>query len=467
LEERGEPPALLAVTHPASYGEYKLDLMRQMVRQAEVGDALFLPEPVAAALHYASQERIEAGATIAVYDFGGGTFDAAVLRKTMEGSFEILGRPEGIERLGGIDFDEAVFAHVAETLGRAAIEGDGGAAARTAIGRLREECRGAKESLSSDTETTIQILLPAVQTEVRLTRAELENLVRPRVRETAAVLERTVRSAGLAMEDVDRILLVGGSSRIPLVAQLLREVTGRPISRDTHPKHTIALGAALYAREQLANAAAATAETAAIEPAAPAVATPPDAGSPPPPIPAAPPSHAPTAPVAISVTSAPAVQTETLAPPAQRRAQPAAVSPGGGGRSGGRKRMLLGGLAVALIVVAAGAAAALVFGGGSAGASAKITDIQVSNGAYQVWFQASGFTPSETGNRVHFFWDSVSPDDAGEPGAGPWMAYWGASPVAVASVSQRPASASRLCVLVADSGSAVKKGSGNCWSLPR
>ena len=246
-DERGEPPSLIAVTHPASYGDYKLDLLRQMVRQAEAGEAVFIPEPVAAAVHYASQERIEPGSTVAVYDFGGGTFDAAVLRKTDAGSFEILGRPEGLERLGGIDFDEAVFSHVAETLGRAALEGDGGATARAAIGRLREECRDAKESLSADTEATIPVLLPAIQTEVRLTRAELEDIVRPRVRETAAALDRSVRSAGLEIGDIDRILLVGGSSRIPLVGQVLREMTGRPISRDAHPKHAIALGAARFA----------------------------------------------------------------------------------------------------------------------------------------------------------------------------------------------------------------------------
>ena len=92
-DERGEPPSLIAVTHPASYGDYKLDLLRQMVRQAEAGEAVFIPEPVAAAVHYASQERIEPGSTVAVYDFGGGTFDAAVLRKTDAGSFDP--RPPG------------------------------------------------------------------------------------------------------------------------------------------------------------------------------------------------------------------------------------------------------------------------------------------------------------------------------------------------------------------------------------
>src|SRR5262249_26787764 len=146
--------------------------------------------------------------------------------------------PEGLERLGGVDFDEAVFSHVAETVGRAVLAGDGGSSARTAVARLRDDCRGAKESLSADTEATIPVMLPALQTDVRITRAELEEIVRPRVRETCAALERAVRSASLEFGDLDRILLVGGSSRMPIVGQMVRELTGRPVSRDTHPKHT-------------------------------------------------------------------------------------------------------------------------------------------------------------------------------------------------------------------------------------
>ena len=76
-----------------------------------------MPEPVAAATWYAQAERLAPGRTIAVYDLGGGTFDATVLRRRADGGFESLGRTEGIERLGGIDVDEAVFGYVLRTLG--------------------------------------------------------------------------------------------------------------------------------------------------------------------------------------------------------------------------------------------------------------------------------------------------------------------------------------------------------------
>ena len=119
-----------------------------------------------------------------------------------------------------------------------------------AIARLREECRRAKEALSSDTDTTIQVVLPGLQTEMRLTREEFEEMIRPRITETIAALGRAAKSAGLGFDGVDRILLVGGSSRIPLVAEMVREATGRPIAVDAHPKHSMALGAAFVAEQR-------------------------------------------------------------------------------------------------------------------------------------------------------------------------------------------------------------------------
>ena len=103
--------AHIAVCHPANWGPYKLDLLMQAVRMADVNVDRYLTEPEAAAISWAAAERVASGHVVAVYDLGGGTFDAAVLRKT-DHDFEILGEPEGIERLGGVDFDQALLAHV-------------------------------------------------------------------------------------------------------------------------------------------------------------------------------------------------------------------------------------------------------------------------------------------------------------------------------------------------------------------
>jgi molecular chaperone DnaK len=110
-ERMGEAPERLVLTHPANWGPYKLELLEQVATLAGVGSADRVPEPLAAAAQYASQTRIEVDDIVAVYDLGGGTFDACVLRKDHHG-FSILGKPEGIEHLGGIDFDEALFQHV-------------------------------------------------------------------------------------------------------------------------------------------------------------------------------------------------------------------------------------------------------------------------------------------------------------------------------------------------------------------
>jgi molecular chaperone DnaK len=244
----GGQPSRLCICHPANWGPYKRELLTNAVRMADIDvPTTFVTEPEAAAVFYAQQQRVEPGATVAVYDLGGGTFDAAVLRKTAHG-FELLGQPEGIERLGGIDIDAAVFAHVQQAIGEALSELDeDDPAALAAVARLREECVEAKEALSTDTDVSIPVLLPNLSTEVRLTRAELEAMVRPTLHSTIEALRRALRSAGVEPEDLHSVLLVGGSSRMPIVAQLVGAELGRPVAVDAHPKHAIALGAAWLA----------------------------------------------------------------------------------------------------------------------------------------------------------------------------------------------------------------------------
>jgi molecular chaperone DnaK len=242
---RGGPPDVLTLTHPANWGPYKRELFGQIPGLADLGRVRMVTEPEAAAAHYARNERLSAGSLVAVYDLGGGTFDATVLRTARNG-FEILGRPEGVEGIGGIDFDEAVYAHVDRALDGAvaALDPADPAATRSAI-RLRRECVLAKEALSADTETTIPVLLPDVQTEVRLTRSEFEDMVRPALGATIASLRRALGSASVEPGQLATVLLVGGSSRIPLVSQLVSAELGRPTSVDAHPKHAVVLGAAV------------------------------------------------------------------------------------------------------------------------------------------------------------------------------------------------------------------------------
>jgi molecular chaperone DnaK len=320
----GGKPSATCISYPANWGPYKTDLMRQAVRMADLdGPILYTTEPEAAAVSYAQQQRIDPGAIVAVYDLGGGTFDAAVLRKTGIG-FEILGRPEGIERLGGIDFDAAVFGHVQGAIGGKLAELDeDDTTAIAAVARLREECVNAKEALSSDTDTTIPVLLPHFATEVRLTRAEFEAMVRPALYGSVEALKRAIRSAERTPEDLHSILLVGGSSRMPIVAQLVAAEFNRPVAVDAHPKHAVALGASWLAGGTPAQSRGPAAGRAAAPPrSAPAR-------------PAAPPARpAPSAPVVApsrSVPTAPAPGSAAVAPPSHARpptsSRPVSVPP--------------------------------------------------------------------------------------------------------------------------------------------
>ncbi len=235
----------VAVTHPANWGLYKQDLLTQGIRAAGLERFSLLTEPQAAAVFYASQERVEPGTVVAVYDLGGGTFDVAVLRKGEMG-FEILGSPEGLDRLGGIDFDEAVFQHVLRSLGGSLDELDpDDPAVVGAVSRLRHDCVEAKEVLSTDVDVVIPVILPGMQSQVRLTRPEFEAMIRPSLADSIEGMRRALRSAGVEPAALNRVLLVGGSSRIPLVAQMVGAALARPVAIDAHPKHAVALGAAL------------------------------------------------------------------------------------------------------------------------------------------------------------------------------------------------------------------------------
>ena len=251
-EREGGPAAQIAVTHPAAWGSHKKDLLTAALAAQGLRVTL-LAEPQAAAFHYATQERVASGSTIAVYDLGGGTFDAAVVRKADRSEaafgatgFGLLGRPEGLDRLGGIDFDDVVFDHVREGLPAAFSDlDDTDTGVLSAVARVRRECTEAKEALSADTDVSIPVLLPAGGGSVRLHRTEFESMIRPQVEETVDALRSAVHSAGCRPGELSAVLLVGGSSRIPLVAQLVSEGLARPVAVDTDPKNAIAKGAAL------------------------------------------------------------------------------------------------------------------------------------------------------------------------------------------------------------------------------
>ncbi|WP_367130907.1 Hsp70 family protein [Saccharothrix sp. HUAS TT1] len=239
----GESLDEVRLTHPAQWGPTRRNVLLSAARLAGVScEVVLVPEPVAAASHYAS---LSVGQALAVYDLGAGTFDVAIVGATQSG-FTVLAE-DGLPDLGGLDVDQALLEHV----GRQVSHRDPAAwqrllrpestADRRARRTLQEDVRAAKESLSRHAHT--EVPMPEPFEDVLVNRSDLEALVRPSMMRSVELLESTIRSTGMAPNQLAGIYLVGGSSRIPLVATMIAEqVRIVPTSLD-QPETSVALGA--------------------------------------------------------------------------------------------------------------------------------------------------------------------------------------------------------------------------------
>jgi actin-like ATPase involved in cell morphogenesis len=244
----GAKPDEARLTHPAQWGPVRRTVLLSAARQAGLSSTVTLvPEPVAAAAHFASfpGQTLSQGQALAVYDLGAGTFDVAVIGVNGSG-FTVLAEA-GLPDLGGLDVDQALLEHVGrqvshrepsrwQRLLRPETTGD-----RRAQRALREDVKAAKEALSSHQQT--EVPMPEPFEDVLVTRSELESLVRPNLLRSVELLAGTVRSAGAAPDRLAGIYLVGGSSRIPLVATLIAEQLKVVPTTLDQPETAVALGA--------------------------------------------------------------------------------------------------------------------------------------------------------------------------------------------------------------------------------
>ena len=511
-ERQGGPPNAVTIAHPANWGPYKRELLEQAATVAGVTGARFVTEPEAAAVHFAAGERVDEGGIVAVYDLGGGTFDAAVMRRVGD-RFVTMGEPQGIERLGGIDFDEAVMSHVRATVGDALTQLDGNdPVVRSGMIRLRGDCIAAKEALSADSEAVIPVLLPGLQTQVRITRPEFENMIRPVLRETVDMLRRALQLAAVTPDQLSAVVLAGGSSRIPLVAEMVSGALGRPVSVDAHPKDTVAMGAARLAASADAHAPAASqvsAPTPVVSPTTPSPAPPtaPVTAQPPPTRPTTP--NAPTRPGPGSPTPhrpAPATQRlESLAPPSR-----------------GRRGEIT--LAAAILLVAIGIGAFLLLRGGgdeetdppdtaavqsnsvpvvddggqpdteapeeteasdsteptqihrctaATGRCVFLDEITREGDTFIARYTTVGYDPKLQGGpesrHVHFYFDTLPVDQAGIPAPPNWVAYdtdEDGNLIYRFEASSVPPGATELCVSVANVNHGLDDHLQHCVALP-
>lgn len=241
----GTNPQRTALTHPAEWAGTRRGVLLDAAHRAGIRHVDLVPEPVAAAARIAGL-RTQPGEYVAVYDFGGGTFDAAVLLREAHG-FVLAGPPGGLDPLGGDDIDRRIIQYLATTpVGaderwQALMVAPDEASLRASM-QLREEVRRAKEQLSR--KTVWQLWIPVLERRVQLSRDELVSLIQSDVDRTLDILEDTVVAAGVTPRQLSGIFLVGGSSRIPYVAdQVWRRFGVTPGVQDD-PKTVVALGAA-------------------------------------------------------------------------------------------------------------------------------------------------------------------------------------------------------------------------------
>ncbi|MCU1400319.1 MAG: Heat shock protein 70 [Acidimicrobiales bacterium] len=341
VRQMGEPPAEVRLTHPATWNRPRLNRLLEAAAKAELPRPALLPEPVAAALSFASEVGVAQGAFVVVYDLGGGTFDTAVVTAS-GGGFNIVGRPSGDQNIGGELFDEIIVNHLGGQLPMAAWDAIqiGEEPLWQQVGAtLRNEARRAKETLSGNPYADLLIPLPTGLQQLRLTRDEFEELVTPYLAETVVLLDRCVAEAGLDSSQLSGISLVGGSSRSPIVERLVKQAfPSVPVIRRGDPKTAVASGAARAVRSSVTsappNVGISTQEAAAGTAQQPVRLAPPNSdgpvapGSSHPPV-SSPPSGASLAGAAASLPPAVGASLPPVAPGAGPASSPPIPAPGG------------------------------------------------------------------------------------------------------------------------------------------
>jgi molecular chaperone DnaK len=224
------------ITVPAYFNDAQRNATKQAGELAGLTVERIVSEPTAAALAY-GLDKLGERQKIAVYDLGGGTFDISVL-EMREGVFQVLSTA-GDTQLGGDDIDRAIVDWLAEGVsGNSALESQATPAAEAAKKRLSNE---------ESTRLELPFFDGTNSLSVELTRAEFEKLIRPLVERTRAHCLRALSDAGVKAEELDAVILVGGSTRIPLVRRYVAEIFGREPDISQNPDEAVALGAVIQA----------------------------------------------------------------------------------------------------------------------------------------------------------------------------------------------------------------------------
>jgi Fe-S protein assembly chaperone HscA len=242
----GEPVDRAVITVPAYFNDAQRQATKDAGRLAGLEVLRLVNEPTAAALAYGLHEK--RSGKVAVYDFGGGTFDISILKLVSTGEGEIYQvlSTNGDTHLGGDDLDNLLLSRAREEILRE--HGVDLAAHPEAVQELRKSLIRAKHDLSAEDRTAVIFDLPGGGTWVReFSRAEFESWIAPIVERTIGPVKMALGDAKLAPSDIDEVVLVGGSTRVPLVRRRVEEFFGRRPHIELNPDEVVALGAAVQA----------------------------------------------------------------------------------------------------------------------------------------------------------------------------------------------------------------------------
>jgi len=245
-EYLGEPVTRAVITVPAYFNDAQRQATKDAGRIAGLEVERIINEPTAAALAY-GLDKMDEDQTILVYDLGGGTFDVSIL-ELGDGVFEVKATA-GDNNLGGDDFDQVIIDYLVEQFKKE--HGVDLSKDKMALQRLKDAAEKAKKDLSGVTQT--QISLPFISAnetgplhlETTLSRAKFEELSAHLVERTMAPVRQALQDAGFTPSDIDKVILVGGSTRIPAVQEAIKKAIGKEPHKGVNPDEVVAIGAAI------------------------------------------------------------------------------------------------------------------------------------------------------------------------------------------------------------------------------
>ena len=242
----GEKVDKAVITVPAYFNDAERQATKNAGKIAGLEVERIINEPTAAALSYGLEK--EEGQTILVYDLGGGTFDVSIL-ELGDGVFEVKAT-NGNNKLGGDDFDERIIEYIVKEFKK---ENDVDLSKdKMAMQRLKEAAEQAKKNLSGTVSTTISAPFIAkneddepLHIDMTLTRAKFEDLISDLVESTLEPVKKALKDAKMTKKDIDKVILVGGSTRVPAVQELVKRITGKEADKEVNPDEVVAMGAAI------------------------------------------------------------------------------------------------------------------------------------------------------------------------------------------------------------------------------